>query len=263
MAVWSLLLQGDSEGPSFISRTASRSRIFLTQLHPGFQRDRPVAGYDYGIDWTPTPAGLSPAGMTTSFAAPRDVFFDPGRATAPRITAPLMLRSTITTASAPAMRQFRGSIDTPCNCCVRFVAVVTAGSRNTHYRATRYGLTRAGLSPAGPRQPYWRLRLCCPGPSTLNRPHPPHSQAHHNFIVRGLICAAFAVRERLGDPRVVPHFSCLIFPSMSSSTSPGSRSLHPSSSFATRTCLHREPSGSALPTLSDVGAYWIAIATTC
>ena len=38
------------------------------------------------------------------------------------------------------MRQFRGSIDTPCNCCVRFVAVVTAGSRNTHYRATRYGL---------------------------------------------------------------------------------------------------------------------------
>jgi hypothetical protein len=38
------------------------------------------------------------------------------------------------------MRQFRGSIDTPCNCCVRFVAVVTAGSRNTHYRVARYGL---------------------------------------------------------------------------------------------------------------------------
>jgi len=29
-----------------------------------------------------------------------------------------------------------------------------------------------------------------------------------------------------------------------------------------RACLHREPSGSALPTLEDVGAYWFAIATT-
>ena len=68
------------------------------------------------------------------------MFLDPGRVAAPRVTAPLILRSTITTASAPAMRQFRGSIDTPCNCCVRFVAVVTAGSRNTHYRVARYGL---------------------------------------------------------------------------------------------------------------------------
>ena len=31
--------------------------------------------------------------------------------------------------------------------------------------------------------PSLRSGLCCPGPSTLNRPHPPHSQAHHNFIV--------------------------------------------------------------------------------
>jgi len=38
------------------------------------------------------------------------------------------------------------------------VAVVTAGSRNTHYRAARYGLTRTGLAPAGLRQPNWRLR---------------------------------------------------------------------------------------------------------
>src|SRR5262249_5887491 len=29
---------------------------------------------------------------------------------------------------------------TPCNRCVRFVAVVTAGSRNTHYRAACYSL---------------------------------------------------------------------------------------------------------------------------
>src|SRR5215471_379630 len=65
----------------------------------------------------------SPSFQRSPFA--RDVFLDPGRAVVPRITALLVLRSTITTASAPAMRQFRGSIDTPCNCCVRFVAIVT------------------------------------------------------------------------------------------------------------------------------------------
>jgi hypothetical protein len=65
----------------------------------------------------------------------------------------------------------------------------------------------------------------------------------------------FDVRERLGDPRVVPRFICSILPSMSSSTSPGSRLLHTSSSFTRRACFHREPNGSALPTLSDFGAY--------
>jgi hypothetical protein len=29
-----------------------------------------AAGYDYSIDWTPMLAGLAPAGMTTSLAAP-------------------------------------------------------------------------------------------------------------------------------------------------------------------------------------------------
>src|SRR5215207_4997245 len=48
--------------------------------------------------------------------------------------------------------------------------------------------------------------LCCLGPSSLNRPHPPHSQAHRDFTARRLIRDAFAVRERRGDPRVVPGF---------------------------------------------------------
>ena len=110
--------------------------------------------------------------------------------------------------------------------------------------------------------PSLRSRLCCPGPSSLSRPHPPLSQAHRNFAVRRFICGAFAVRERLGNPREVPRFTCSILPSMSTSTSPGSRSLRTSSSFATRACLHLEPSGSALPMLSDVGAYWFTIVTT-
>jgi len=105
---------------------------------------------------------------------------------------------------------------------------------NTAMRATNVALLQG---------PSLRSGLCCPGPSSLNRPHPPHSQA------------------RLGDPRVVPRFTCSIRPSMSSSTSPGSRSLHTSSSFARRACLHREPSGSALPTFNDLGAYWFAMAS--
>jgi hypothetical protein len=39
-------------------------------LLPGFQRDEPVAGYDYSSDWTPLLTGLSPARMAASLAAP-------------------------------------------------------------------------------------------------------------------------------------------------------------------------------------------------
>ena len=43
----------------------------------------------------------------------RDVLLDPGRMAVPRISALLMLRSTISTASAPATCLFRGSITSP------------------------------------------------------------------------------------------------------------------------------------------------------
>src|SRR2546429_408164 len=68
------------------------------------------------------------------------------------------------------------------------------------------------------RTPSWRLgrpppqgsslwfELCCLGPSSLNRPHPPHPRAHRDFTAWRLIRNAFAVRERRGDPRVVPGF---------------------------------------------------------
>ena len=46
-------------------RFPSHRRLLL----PGFQRDRPVAGYNYSIDWTPLLAGLSPAGMAARLAA--------------------------------------------------------------------------------------------------------------------------------------------------------------------------------------------------
>jgi hypothetical protein len=45
-------------------------------------------------------------------------------------------------------------------------------------------------------------------PPRLLRPHPPVSQAPRDFTVLRLIRAAFAVRERLGDPRDLPAFRC-------------------------------------------------------
>jgi hypothetical protein len=83
----------------------------------------------------------------------RDVAFDPGRASAPRIAVPHMLPSAVLTASAPALSSLSWLIPhTPHGRCVRFVAAVAVGSRNTHYRAARYGITRTGLSPVGLRQ---------------------------------------------------------------------------------------------------------------
>ena len=64
--------------------------------------------------------------------------------------------------------------------------------------------------------------LFCPGPSSLNRPHPPHSWAHRDFTAWRLIRDAFAVRERLSDPRVVPGFHCTFLLGMPPSPTPGS-----------------------------------------
>ena len=73
-----------------------------------------------------------------------------------------------------------------------------------------------------PQGPSLRSGLCCPGPSTLTRPHPPHSRAHRDFTARRLIRDAFAVRVRLGDPRAVPCFRQSFLLGMSSSKTPGS-----------------------------------------
>ena len=87
-----------------------------------------------------------------------------------------------------------------------------------------------------PQGPSLGSRLFCPGPSSLNRPHPPHSQAHRDFTARRLIRDAFAVRERLGDPRVVPSFRCTFLldmpPSMPSGRSKSVSSRSPISTLA-------------------------------
>src|SRR5215467_7633091 len=48
-----------------------------------------------------------------------------------------------------------------------------------------------------PQGPSLRSGLGYPGPSSLNWPHPPRSQAHHDFAAQRLMGDAFAVRERL------------------------------------------------------------------
>src|ERR1700719_4769853 len=71
---------------------------------------------------------------------------------------------------------------------------------------------RAG-SAALPQGPSLRSGLFCPGPSSLNWPHPPHSRAHPDFTAWRLIPDAFAVHICicLGNPRLVLSFHCWSF----------------------------------------------------
>ena len=86
---------------------------------------------------------------------------------------------------------------------------------------------RVGRPP--PQGPSLWSELCCLGPSSLTRPHPPHPRAHRDFTAWRLIRDAFAVRERRGDPRVVPSFRCTFLPDMPSSLTPGSSASNLSS----------------------------------
>jgi hypothetical protein len=85
-----------------------------------------------------------------------------------------------------------------------------------------YSMTFGGGILHLPQGPSLGSGLFCPGPSSLSRPHPPHSPAHRDFTAWRLIRDAFAVPERLGDPRVVPGFHCSSLPGMPPSPTPGS-----------------------------------------
>src|SRR3954449_1496987 len=127
---------------------------------------------------------------------------------------------------------------------------------------------RVGRPP--PQGPSLGSGLCCPGPSSLNRPHPPHSPAHRDFTAGRLIRDAFAVRERRGDPRVVPGFRYHSVLTCRPLCPRGVR--HRMCPVARRRRgLRRDLNGSALPTLPQSvsrGArlprlHWFAFATAC
>ena len=96
------------------------------------------------------------------------------------------------------------------------------------------------LSPL-PQRPSLRSEFYCPSPSTLNRPHPSHSQAHPDFAALRFIRDAFAVLVRLGDLRVVPCFRCTFLLGMPSSTATGSPSAVLTQSFTDDIGLRQEP----------------------
>jgi hypothetical protein len=127
----------------------------------------------------------------------------------------------------------------------RFASVLRA-LRGSIYPRSKSGAA-ARCNTAILQGPSLRSGLCCPGPSPLNRPHPSHSQAHRNFIALRLICDAFAVRERLGDPRVVPGFRCSFFPDMPSPKTPRSSDIRKFQNRDVDVGLHQRNSGSALP----------------
>jgi len=85
---------------------------------------------------------------------------------------------------------------------------------------------RAAIA-ALPQGPSLRSGLCCPGPSSLNWSHAPHSQAQPDFTAWRLIRAALAVRH-LATPRRPGSGSVLLlayFLDMSSSETTGSPSV--------------------------------------
>jgi len=88
----------------------------------------------------------SPSFRRDPFA--RDVALDPGGTAMPRITAPPILRSTMKTVSAPAVRSFRGSLPHPtqplCTLRVRRYRRLTQHS----LPGGSLDLTWAGLAPA-------------------------------------------------------------------------------------------------------------------
>jgi len=98
-----------------------------------------------------------------------------------------------------------------------------------------------------PQRSSLRSGFCCPSPSTLNRPHPSHSQAHPDFAAARFIQDAFAVLVRLGDPRVVPCFCCQFLLDMSSSTTPGIPSAACTQSLTDDAGLRPFATGSAFP----------------
>jgi hypothetical protein len=92
-----------------------------------------------------------------------------------------------------------------------------------------------------PQRSSLRAGFYCPSPSTLNRPHPSHSQAHPDFAAWRFIRDALAVLVRLGDPRVVPCFHCTFLLGMPPSTATGCPSAVLTQSFTDDIGLRQGP----------------------
>jgi hypothetical protein len=122
-----------------------------------------------------------------------------------------------------------------------------------------------------PQRPSLRHGLCCPAPSSLNRPHPPHWHTHRDFTALRLIPDAFAGRTapRSTSGSVlslrVPSRHAILY-------DPGEfvGDTHPVTSpttlaFATwRSARHSRRSPPSASSGGDIsGLHWFACATAC
>ena len=97
-----------------------------------------------------------------------------------------------------------------------------------------------------------RSGLCCPGPSPLNRPHPPQWRAHLNFTALRFIGDAFAVHVLLclRRPTTGSELSLMVFRNMSSSETPGNFPAALTQYFPGNTGLRHGINVSAFPSPS-------------
>ena len=97
-----------------------------------------------------------------------------------------------------------------------------------------------------------RTGLCCPGSSTLNRPHPPQLRAHPNFAALRLIRDAFAVHvpSMPRRPTTGSELSLMLFRNMSSSETTGNFPVALTQYFAGDSSLDLGITVSAFPSSS-------------
>jgi hypothetical protein len=120
-------------------------------------------------------------------------------------------------------------------------------ARSESRPSARYDATIRADNSALPQGPSLRSGLFCPDPSTLNRPHPPHSWARRDFPARQVIRAVFAVPTGLGDPRLVPCFRCTALSQHAVLCDPGKLVDCAPSPFVDDSGLRLFVKGSALP----------------
>ena len=97
------------------------------------------------------------------------------------------------------------------------------------------------------------------------------TRGHTAISPHGGLYDAFAVRERLGDPRVVPDFRCSFRPDMPPSLTPGSSIVVSVQCTDVDIGLRHGPKGSALPMFPQSvsrgarfsGLLWLTTATAC
>jgi hypothetical protein len=114
-----------------------------------------------------------------------------------------------------------------------------------------YKHLRASGPAALPQGPSLRSGLCCPDPSTLNRPHPPRLQAHSDFAVSRFIRNAIAVHA-LNMPRqpiTGSELSLMVFCNMSSSKTTGNSPAANAQYFARDAGLQLHITVSAFPSV--------------